>query len=105
MRDAAAQGIALLFPDTSPRDAGIESEDVDWDFGSGISSLTLAYPHLTTMGRTGAGFYLNATNPKWSRHYNMLTHVTQELPQVLEAAGLPLVRPSISVSVILFPTC
>lgn len=35
MRDAAAQGIALLFPDTSPRGAGIEGEDVDWDFGSG----------------------------------------------------------------------
>lgn len=35
MRDAAAQGIALLFPDTSPRGAGIDGEDVDWDFGSG----------------------------------------------------------------------
>ncbi|KAG2154653.1 carbohydrate esterase family 1 protein [Suillus clintonianus] len=72
MRDAAAQGIALLFPDTSPRNAGIEGEDVDWDFGS------------------GAGFYLNATNPKWSKHYNMLNHITQELPQVLQKAGLPL---------------
>ncbi|KAG2159659.1 carbohydrate esterase family 1 protein [Suillus bovinus] len=72
MRDAAAQGIALLFPDTSPRGAGIDGEDSDWDFGS------------------GAGFYLNATNPKWSKHYNMLSHVTQELPQVLEKAGLPL---------------
>ncbi|KAG2075099.1 carbohydrate esterase family 1 protein [Suillus decipiens] len=72
MRDAAAQGIALLFPDTSPRGAGIDGEDVDWDFGS------------------GAGFYLNATNPKWSKHYNMLNHVTQELPQMLEKAGLPL---------------
>ena len=41
----------------------------------------------------GAGFYVNATNPKWAKHYNMLTHVTIELPQVLEAAGLPLVRP------------
>ncbi|KAH7930542.1 carbohydrate esterase family 1 protein [Leucogyrophana mollusca] len=72
MRDAAAQGIALLFPDTSPRGAGIEGEDVDWDFGS------------------GAGFYLNATNPKYSTHYNMLTHVTEELPQVIEAAGIPI---------------
>lgn len=72
MRDAAAQGIALLFPDTSPRGAGIDGEDVDWDFGS------------------GAGFYLNATNTKWSKHYNMLSHITQELPQVLEKAGLPL---------------
>jgi len=69
---AASQGIALLFPDTSPRGAGIEGEDDDWDFG------------------TGAGFYLNATNPKWATHYNMYTHVSMELPQVLEAAGVPI---------------
>ncbi|THH28295.1 hypothetical protein EUX98_g5892 [Antrodiella citrinella] len=68
---AAKEGIALLFPDTSPRGAGVEGEDDDWQFG------------------TGAGFYLNATNPKWAKHYNMLTHVTVELPQVIEAAGLP----------------
>ncbi|KAJ7487407.1 carbohydrate esterase family 1 protein [Mycena galericulata] len=69
---AAAKGIALLFPDTSPRGAGIDGEDADWDFG------------------TGAGFYLNATHPKFAKHYNMLTHITLELPQVLEAAGLPI---------------
>ncbi|KIJ65003.1 hypothetical protein HYDPIDRAFT_131161 [Hydnomerulius pinastri MD-312] len=72
VRDASAEGIAILFPDTSPRGANIEGEDVDWDFGS------------------GAGFYLNATSPKWSKHYNMLDHVTQELPQVIEAAGIPI---------------
>ncbi|KAI0936732.1 hypothetical protein AcV5_004798 [Taiwanofungus camphoratus] len=69
---AAKEGIAILFPDTSPRGAGIEGEDTDWDFG------------------TGAGFYLNATNPKYSKHYNMLTHVTIELPEVIQAAGLPI---------------
>ncbi|KAJ7786123.1 carbohydrate esterase family 1 protein [Mycena metata] len=70
---AAAKGIALLFPDTSPRGAGVEGEDKDWDFG------------------VGAGFYLNATNPAFAKHYNMLTHVTLELPQVLSTAGLPIV--------------
>ncbi|KAG5647565.1 hypothetical protein DXG03_008918 [Asterophora parasitica] len=69
---ASAQGIALLFPDTSPRGAGIEGEDADWDFG------------------TGAGFYLDATNPKYAKYYNMLTHITVELPKVIEAAGLPI---------------
>ncbi|KAJ8509425.1 hypothetical protein ONZ45_g8396 [Pleurotus djamor] len=69
---ASEEGIALLFPDTSPRGAGIEGEDDSWDFG------------------TGAGFYVNATNPKFSAHYNMFTHVTLELPQVIEAAGLPI---------------
>ncbi|THH20015.1 hypothetical protein EW146_g1278 [Bondarzewia mesenterica] len=69
---AAEEGIAILFPDTSPRGAGIAGEDDDWDFG------------------TGAGFYLNATNPKYSAHYNMRTHVTLELPEVLADAGLPI---------------
>ncbi|KAF7306757.1 S-formylglutathione hydrolase [Mycena indigotica] len=68
---AAANGIAILFPDTSPRGAGVAGEDDDWDFG------------------TGAGFYLNATTPNYASHYQMLTHVTLELPQVIEAAGLP----------------
>ncbi|KAG7450703.1 carbohydrate esterase family 1 protein [Guyanagaster necrorhizus] len=69
---ASAQGIAILFPDTSPRGAAIEGEDDNWDFG------------------TGAGFYINATDPKYSKHYNMYTHVTLELPEIIEAAGLPI---------------
>ncbi|KAK0245676.1 carbohydrate esterase family 1 protein [Armillaria nabsnona] len=69
---ASAQGIAILFPDTSPRGAGIEGEDDNWDFG------------------TGAGFYINATNPKYSKHYNMYTHITLELPEIIQAAGLPI---------------
>jgi hypothetical protein len=74
LSDASAQGIAILFPDTSPRGAGIEGENTDWDFG------------------VGAGFYLNATNPKYSKYYNMATHVTLELPQIIEAAGIPIVH-------------
>lgn len=34
-------GIALVFPDTSPRGAGIEGEDKDWDFGTGEPVLVL----------------------------------------------------------------
>jgi S-formylglutathione hydrolase FrmB len=54
----------------------------------------------------GAGFYLNATNEKWSKQYNMyvpcnmilrfkLSHrdkyITKELPEMLASTGLPLV--------------
>jgi len=67
---AAKEGIALLFPDTSPRGAGVEGEDENWDFG------------------TSAGFYLNATKPAYATHYNMLTHVTKELPQVIASGDL-----------------
>ncbi|KAG6336138.1 hypothetical protein ID866_2948 [Astraeus odoratus] len=71
MRDAAAEALAIIFPDTSPRGAGIEGEQDNWDFG------------------IGAGWYLDATHPKWSKHYRMFTHVTQELPQVIAESGLP----------------
>lgn len=46
---------------------------------------------MLILERLGAGFYLNATNPKYSKHYNMLTFVTMELPQVLENASIPIV--------------
>jgi S-formylglutathione hydrolase len=70
---AASQGIAIAFPDTSPRGAGAPNEDDDWDFG------------------TGAGFYVNATKSEYAKHYNMYDHVTQELPKVIASAGLPIV--------------
>lgn len=69
---ASENGIAVAFPDTSPRGAGIEGEDDDWDFG------------------TGAGFYLNATHSKWAKHYNMKDFVTTELIKAIEEAGLPI---------------
>ncbi|NKB78031.1 MAG: S-formylglutathione hydrolase [Gammaproteobacteria bacterium] len=61
-RYAADHGVILVAPDTSPRGAGIEGEDIDYDFGS------------------GAGFYVDATEPIWSRHYRMYSYVTNELP-------------------------
>jgi S-formylglutathione hydrolase len=35
LNTAGKEGIAVVFPDTSPRGAGIEGEDEDWDFGTG----------------------------------------------------------------------
>ncbi|CAE7913305.1 ESD [Symbiodinium sp. KB8] len=64
-RKAAEKGVALVCPDTSPRGANIEGEDESYDFGS------------------GAGFYVDATEDKWSKHYNMYSYVTKELPSVL----------------------
>lgn len=62
---AAEHGILLVAPDTSPRKTGIEGEDKDWECG------------------TGAGFYVNAVTPKWSRHYQMYDYVSQELPGLI----------------------
>ena len=63
---AAKHGLMIVCPDTSPRGANIEGEESDWDFGS------------------GAGFYLNATEPKWADNYNMYEYITAELPFMVE---------------------
>jgi len=64
-QEAGRVGLAVVFPDTSPRGVTIEGQDDSYDFGS------------------GAGFYLNATDPKWSKHYNMYDYVTKELPDLV----------------------
>ena len=63
-RFAAEHGVVLIAPDTSPRGAGIAGEDDDYDFG------------------TGAGFYVDATNPPWHKNYRMCSYITRELPEV-----------------------
>jgi len=62
---ASKKGIAIVYPDTSPRGAQIEGEDDSWDFG------------------TGAGFYIDATMEPWNTAYNMQTYVNKELPEQL----------------------
>lgn len=66
-RYAAEHGIMLVAPDTSPRGAGIDGEDYDYDFG------------------TGAGFYVDATEPPWDANYRMYSYVTRELPELVFA--------------------
>ena len=60
-RIAAKLGIALLTPDTSPRGANIPGESESWDFG------------------VGAGFYLDATEEPWRRHWRMESYLLDEL--------------------------
>ncbi len=66
-RLASELGIAVVCPDTSPRGTDLPGEHDSWDFGS------------------GAGFYLNATQPHWAGHYNMYDYVSKELPAIVEA--------------------
>ncbi|MDE2616119.1 MAG: S-formylglutathione hydrolase [Burkholderiales bacterium] len=62
---AARHGFILVAPDTSPRGPGVPDED-SYDLGE------------------GAGFYLNATQAPWARHYRMQDYVAQELPALIE---------------------
>jgi S-formylglutathione hydrolase len=69
-RVAAELGIALVAPDTSPRGVSLPGDSDSWDFG------------------VAAGFYLDATEEPWSRHYRMYSYVTRELA-ALVGAGFP----------------
>ncbi|OXS16758.1 S-formylglutathione hydrolase [Zobellella denitrificans] len=71
-RVAAELGLALIIPDTSPRGEGVPDDD------NGAYDLGL-----------GAGFYVNATEAPWRRHYRMYDYVLNELPALVEAE-LPL---------------
>jgi len=71
-RYAAEHGIALVFPDTSPRGEEVEDEPDRYDLGK------------------GAGFYVNSVQPPWAKHYHMYDYVNYELPALLEE-NLPLV--------------
>ncbi|MEM9709213.1 MAG: S-formylglutathione hydrolase [Pseudomonadota bacterium] len=61
---AARVGLALVFPDTSPRGDDV-ADDEAYDLGQ------------------GAGFYVNATEAPWAPHYRMWDYVAEELPDLL----------------------
>lgn len=65
-RAAAAHGLILVAPDTSPRGVGVP-DDAGYDLG------------------IGAGFYLDATQAPWDAHYRMHDYVVNELPAWVEA--------------------
>lgn len=70
MTKAAAQewcaeaGIAIAFPDTSPRGDDVADDDA-YDLGK------------------GAGFYVNATRKPWAPHFRMWDYVVDELPALV----------------------
>ena len=61
---AAEQGIALVFPDTSPRGEDV-ADDEAYDLGK------------------GAGFYVDATQDPWALHFQMHSYIAQELPALI----------------------
>ncbi|MEM1300291.1 MAG: S-formylglutathione hydrolase [Pseudomonadota bacterium] len=61
---AAEAGMALVFPDTSPRGEGV-ADDENYDLGQ------------------GAGFYVDATEARWAPHFKMYSYVTEELQKLV----------------------
>jgi S-formylglutathione hydrolase len=63
-RAAAEHGIVVVAPDTSPRGDDVP-DDAGYDLGK------------------GAGFYLNATQAPWSKHFKMYDYVVNELTELV----------------------
>jgi S-formylglutathione hydrolase len=66
-RRAAELGLMLVSLDTSPRGVPLPGDSDSYDFG------------------VGAGFYVDATQDPWSKHYRMYSYVTSELPALIDA--------------------
>ena len=63
---AAQHNVIVVAPDTSPRGDDV-ADDTAYDLGK------------------GAGFYLNATQEPWAKHYRMYDYIVEELPALIEA--------------------
>ncbi len=68
----AALGLIFVAPDTSPRGSDLNGDDVPdddaYDFGK------------------GAGFYVDAAQEPWARHYRMRSYIEEELPGIIAAS-------------------
>ncbi|MPT23636.1 MAG: S-formylglutathione hydrolase [Starkeya sp.] len=64
---AAAHGVIIVAPDTSPRGSEVPDEPENWQFGS------------------GAGFYLDATQAPYATHYRMYSYIVDELTALVAA--------------------
>ncbi len=65
-RACAEMGLIFVAPDTSPRGEGMPDDPAGgYDFG------------------LGAGFYVDATQAPFDRHYKMWSYVTEELPAII----------------------
>jgi len=64
-RAAAELGLIVVCPDTSPRGESVADVPDNWKLGC------------------GAGFYVDATQAPWNKHYKMASYITDELPSVI----------------------
>ena len=62
---AAEHGVAIVAPDTSPRGDDVPDDADSYDFGK------------------GAGFYVNATQQPWAKHFRMEDYIVKDLNKVV----------------------
>ena len=63
-RAASELGLIIVAPDTSPRGEGV-ADDEAYDMGQ------------------GAGFYVDATEDPWAKHFRMRSYIETELPALI----------------------
>src|SRR3546814_3057403 len=63
-RACAELGLIFVAPDTSPRGDTVPNDEA-YDFGK------------------GAGFYVDATEAPWSKHFRMESYITRDLPALI----------------------
>ena len=66
-RACAELGLVFVAPDTSPRGDDVPDDPSTWDIGQ------------------GAGFYIDAIQPRYRPNYRMWSYVTEELPALIAA--------------------
>lgn len=66
-KKAAELGLIVIAPDTSPRGDDVPDDADSYDFGK------------------GAGFYIDATQEPWSKHYKMESYIADELLALIKA--------------------
>ncbi|MGD1871387.1 MAG: S-formylglutathione hydrolase [Neomegalonema sp.] len=74
----AQHGVAIVFPDTSPRGDGV-ADDESYDLGQ------------------GAGFYVDSTQAPWAPHFSMRSYILNDLTNLLaETFPLDMARQGIT---------
>ena len=66
-RYLAKYKIACVAMDTTPRNLNLPNETATWELGA------------------GAGYYVNATQEPWAKHYRMYDYVAHELPELISS--------------------
>ncbi len=64
---AAKLGMIIVAPDTSPRGDDVPDDKESYDFGK------------------GAGFYIDATQSPWSKHFHMESYIADELYDLVQS--------------------
>lgn len=77
---AAPRGLAVVYPDTSPRGLGLPGEDDAYDFGS------------------AASFYIDSVKEPYGKNYKMESYIAKELPEQLFAGFKELDGSRVSIS-------